>query len=101
MLVETNIELDAGNSIFGRAEYVTRTAEELALVGSVSPEVDVGSLALGYARRVGALRGVEVWLVGRGHTYFVAEQLRLFYGSRTPTGVIASLQLRAPVTAEH
>lgn len=100
-LVETNIELDAGSSIFGRAEYVTRTAEELALVGSVSPEVDVGLLVLGYARRVGALRGVEVWLVGRGHTYFVPEQLRLFYGSRTPAGVIVSLQLRAPVTAEH
>jgi len=100
-LLETNIELDAGNSVFGRAEYVTRTAEELALVGSVSAEVDVGSLALGYARRVAAVRGVEAWLVGRGHADFVPEQLRLFYGSRTPTGVIVSLQLRAPVTAAH
>src|SRR5438552_11698715 len=31
-LIETNIELDGRNAIFGRAEYVTRTAEELALV---------------------------------------------------------------------
>ena len=46
-LIETNIELDARNAIFGRAEYVTRTAEELALVGSISSEIEVGSLSVG------------------------------------------------------
>ncbi len=93
-LIETNIELDAGNAIFGRAEYVTRTAEELALVGSISADIEVGSLSLGYARRVGTLREVGAWLGARGHVDIVPEQLRLFYGSRTPAGVLVYLGVR-------
>lgn len=100
-LVETNVEFDPRNAVFGRAEYVTRTAEELSLVGSVSPEVQIGSLALGYARRIAALRGVQAWLGGRGHVDIVPQELRLFYGTRTPTGLMVSLQLRPPVMAEH
>jgi len=92
-LIETNIELDGRNAIFGRAEYVTRTAEELALVGSISSEIEVGSLSLGYARRVGRLREVGAWLGARGHVDIVPEQLRLFYGSRTPAGVLVYLRV--------
>lgn len=100
-LIETNLDLDAHNAVFGRAEYFTRTAEDLGLVGSVSPDVELGFLALGYARRLRELRGVGAWLGVRGSVYFVPEQLRLFYGSRTPTGFIAYLQLRPPLIAER
>jgi hypothetical protein len=93
-LVEANVDLDPRNAVFGRAEYVTRTADELSLVGSVSENVPVGSLVLGYARRVGEFRGVGAWLGGRGDLDFVPEQLRLFYGSRTPVGFNVYLQLR-------
>jgi len=93
-LFETNIEVDQRNAIFGRAEYVTRTAEELALVGSISSEVEVGSLAVGYARRISRLRGVGAWLGARGNVDFVPQQLRLFYGSRTPAGVLVYLGVR-------
>jgi len=93
-LLETNIELDQRDAIFGRAEYVTRTAEELALVGSISSEVEVGSLAMGYARRIGRLHGVGAWLGARGNVDFVPEQLRPFYGSSTPVGFTVYLQVR-------
>jgi len=93
-LVETNIELDEHDVVFGRAEYVTRTAEELALVGSISEAVEVGSLALGYARRVGGRYGLGAWLGARGNVDFVPEQLRLFYGSRTPAGFLVYLQIK-------
>lgn len=93
-LVEANVDLDPRNAVFGRAEYVTRTADELSLVGSVSEEVPVGALALGYARRLREVRGVGAWLGARGDMDFVPEQLRLFYGSRTPVGFIIYLQLR-------
>ena len=93
-LIETNVDLDSRNAFFGRAEYVTRTADELALVGSVSEEVPVGSLALGYARRVGRFRGVGTWLGARGDVDFVPEDLRLFYGSRTLAGFMVYLHLR-------
>jgi len=93
-LVETNIQLDERNTVFGRAESVTRTAEELALVGSISAEVEVGSLAAGYARRVRTLHGIGAWLGGRVNVDLVPEQLRLFYGSRTPAGLLVYLELK-------
>jgi hypothetical protein len=71
-LVETNIDLDARNAVFGRVEYVTRTAEELALVGSVTPEVQVGAIALGllddWARELGrscGSGGEAIWRSSR------------------------------------
>jgi hypothetical protein len=100
-LVEANVDLDPRNAVFGRAEYVTRTADELSLVGSVSEDVPVGSLLLGYARRVGEFRGVGAWLGGRGDVDFVPEQLRLFYGSRTPLGFNVYLQFRPPLMMRH
>ena len=100
-LVETNIDLDPGNAVFGRVEYVTRTAEELALVGSVTPEVEVGAIALGYARRLGSRVGTELWIGGRGNLEVVPQQLRLFYGSSTPVGLTVYLQVRPALMMEH
>jgi hypothetical protein len=100
-LVETNIDLDARNAVFGRVEYVTRTAEELALVGSVTPEVQVGAIALGYARRLGSRVGTELWIGGRGNLEVVPQQLRLFYGSSTPVGFTVYLQVRPALMMEH
>lgn len=100
-LVETNIELGARNAVFGRIEYVTRTAEELALVGSVTPEVEIGAIALGYARRLGSRVGTELWIGGRGNLAVVPQQLRLFYGSSTPVGFTVYLQVRPALMMEH
>jgi hypothetical protein len=95
-LIETNVDLDDRSALFGRAEYVTRTAEELALMGSVGETVPIGNVAMGYARRIGAIRTVGVWLGARGDLDILPEQLRLFYGSRTPTGLTLYLRLKAP-----
>ena len=95
-LIETNVDLDERNTVFARAEYVTRTAEELALVGSVSETVPIGNVALGYARRIATVRKVGVWFGARGDLDFIPEQLGVFYGSRTPAGVIVYLRLRPP-----
>ena len=95
-LLETNLDLDVRSAVFGRAEYVTRTAEELGLVGSVSETVNIGNIALGFARRLGVVRAVGVWLGARADLDFVPEQLRLFYGSRTPVGFTIYLRLRPP-----
>ncbi len=86
-------------ALFGRTEYVRRTAEELGLVGSVSPELNVGTVALGYARALFRWRGVDAWAGARGNVDFVPEQLRVFYGSRMPKGIIAYLRLRPRVIA--
>jgi hypothetical protein len=99
-LIETNVDLDERNAVFGRAEYVNRTEEELALVGSVSETVPIGNVALGYARRIGVVRKVGVWLGARGDLDFVPEQLHLFYGARTLGGVIVYLRLRPPTVMQ-
>ena len=59
--METSLELGR-NAVFGRAEYVRRTAADLALVGSVSRELNIGDVSAGYARELCG-RGVRWSLV--------------------------------------
>lgn len=94
LLVESTLELDRANAVFARAEYVRRTAEDLALTGSIPEEVDIGAVAAGYARRVATRARMEAVIGLRGTMRFVPAELELFYGSRTPVGVLAYLELR-------
>src|SRR5204862_6760224 len=100
-LLETSLSVSPRSAVFGRAEYVRRTAEELGLVGSVSPELNVGTVALVYARELFRWRGVDAWPGARGNVDFVPEQLQVFYGSRMPRGLIAYLQLCPRVIGMH
>jgi hypothetical protein len=94
LLVETTLELDRVNAVFARAEYVRRTSEDLALIGSIPEEVDIGAVAGGYARTVVRRARMEAVIGLRGTMRFVPAELELFYGSRTPVGVLAYLELR-------
>jgi len=94
LLLESTLELDEANAAYGRAEYVRRTAADLALVGSVSREVDIGAVSLGYERGLWRKLHVAVGLGARGTLNLVPEELRLFYGSRTPVGLMAYVQVR-------
>src|SRR5438445_3252019 len=88
VVVESTLDLDGTNSLFGRAEYVRKTAEEL-VIPSVLPttEYDVGALALGYVRRVGTVAGLAAGVGVRGSVNFVPSSLDAAYGSRAPGGV--------------
>jgi hypothetical protein len=95
-LVETSIELGR-SAVFGRAEYVQRTAAELALTGSVSPALPVRALSLGYARRLGWRGGMGTLdgrVGARGTVNFIPAELRPFYGSRAPLGAVVYLRVR-------
>jgi hypothetical protein len=94
LLLETALELNGANVAYGRAEYVRRTAADLALIGSVSPELDLGALSLGYERRIWRRAPLAVGLGAQGTLDLVPEELRPFYGSRTPVGLVAYLQVR-------
>ena len=98
LLVETSLELGR-NAVFGRAEYVRRTAADLALAGSVSRELNIGNVSAGYARELCG-RGVSCALGVLGTLYLLPPELALFYGSRTPVGILAYLELR-PAIAAH
>src|SRR5213078_324749 len=94
LLLESTLELGAADAVYGRAEYVRRTAADLALVGSVSRELDIGAVSLGYERALWRSALVATGLGARGTLNLVPEELRLFYGSRTPVGLMAYVQVR-------
>ena len=94
LLLESTLELGDADAVYGRAEYVRRTAADLALVGSVSRELDIGAVSLGYERALWRSALVATGVGARGTLNLVPEELRLFYGSRTPVGLMAYVQVR-------
>jgi hypothetical protein len=95
LLVETNVQLDAWNSAFGRAEWVQKSAEELVI-----PEADpdthfnVTGLVLGYVREVVQYGGASLGLGVRGSLNFLPGGLQATYGTRTPAGIALYARLR-------
>src|SRR5213596_4097854 len=95
VVVESTLDLDATNSLFGRAEYVRKSAEELVIPSvPAMTEYDVGALALGFQRTVRTVAGLAAGLGVRGSVNFVPSSLDGAYGSRTPVGAAVYLQLR-------
>lgn len=83
-----------GNTMFGRAEYVQRTASDLALIGSVPPVLAVGEVSLGCSRFL-SRRGPLESSVGVQETVDVlAADLAPFYGSRHPLALLVYLRVR-------
>src|SRR5881409_1114222 len=95
VLVESTLDLDGTNSLFGRVEYVQKSAEEL-VISSVPPttQYNVGALALGYLRTVGTVAGLAAGVGVRGSVNLVPASLNAVYGSRTPAGVAIYLRLQ-------
>lgn len=94
-LAETTLEIGQRNAVFGRVEYVRKSAEELVLP-SVAPtlEFNVGSLVAGYAREVAAIRGGSIGVGGRASVNLVPSDLAPFYGTRMPAGVAVYVRVR-------
>jgi hypothetical protein len=95
LLVETNAQFDDRNSIFGRAEWVQKSAQEL-VVPNVDPETifDLAAMVLGYVHEVAQYGGASLGLGARGSINFIPEDLRSTYGTRTPLGVAVYARIR-------
>src|SRR2546426_9668042 len=94
IVLESNLDLDGMNSIFGRAEYVRKSAEDLVVpAASAGAMYDVGALALGYHRVLPTGRGVAAGVGIRGAVNFVPASLEGVYGSRKPGGIAVDLTL--------
>lgn len=94
VLLETNLELDERNAVFGRLEYVRKRAEDLA-VPAVPPDVayDVGAIAAGYSRVLARPGATRVALGVRAAVSVVPAPLQTLYGSRTPVGAASYVRL--------
>ena len=92
---ETNLEIGQRNAVFGRAEYVRKSADDLVLPGAdPDRQFDVGSLAGGYMREIASIPGGTIGVGGRVSVNFVPSELESYYGSRTPAGVSVYVRVR-------
>lgn len=111
ILAETDLGVNPLNSVFARAEFVQKSAEDLAVQGVVplaaggtgaasmfgqTPQVvyDVAEVTLGYVREVASIRGGSLGLGMAGTLNVVPSTLAPVYGSRTPLGGTVFLRLR-------
>ena len=98
-LLESEAILDKKNTVFGRAEWVQKSAADLVL--DVSPfsfpadrEFGTGAATLGYIREVAGLSGATIGLGVSGTLNVVPSALRAAYGSTTPVGGFLFVRLR-------
>jgi hypothetical protein len=102
VLGEGTIDLDGHHVLFGRAEYVEKTAHDLAVApGSDDVRFAVGQLGLGYLYRLGPLLGVVPGLGATGAIGLLDADLRPAYGTRTPLGGMIFLALQPPPLGGH
>lgn len=106
VLVETNLDLDSRNAVFGRAEVVQKSREDLAIpfdeISGVGPggvtgadhQLSVGELTLGYARELARVAGGSIAVGAAGTVNMIPEAARAVYGSSAPLGATVFLRLR-------
>ena len=108
-LAEGEVMLDAKNTVFARAEFVQKPADDLALTGGPAGfapgrSFDVGAFSLGYVRELTQGRGMTLGLGALGTLNCVPTALEALYGSRTPVGAMVFLRVRAlgsPAASAH
>lgn len=102
LLLEANAELGSRNSVFGRLEWVQKSAEELVVPGfPADARFDVGGLVLGYLREVARYAGAGLDLGVRGSLDVVPAGLEPTYGTRTPAGLALYLRVRPLALGAH
>ncbi len=96
-LVESSLDLDGRNVVYGRGELAQKSGEDLALEQEAPALADrvfsVGKLAVGYTRQLTA----GAWRPGIGAELslnFVPSALKPFYGSTTSAGFAVYASVR-------
>jgi hypothetical protein len=96
--LETEVDLDGRNVVFGRAEYAVKSGHDLVLAEELEDRTfGVGTVAFGYVRRFSALGSVVPALGVRGSLAVVGDDLEPYYGGRASPGAVVYLQLQPPV----
>ena len=96
---ETEAILDARNTVLARAEWVQKSADDLALDEPPSSfpstrEFNINSISLGYIRELTRFSGTTIGIGGMATVNFVPAALETEYGSQTPVGTLVFLRLR-------
>lgn len=100
VLLESNWNLDGHNTLFGRAEFVERTARWLAVP---APDLDLryqtGAITFGYVYYFRPLLSLAPGVGVRASLTALDADLEPYYGTRVPVGVMAYAQLRPSALA--
>ncbi|MFL5466377.1 MAG: hypothetical protein ACJ79N_04850, partial [Gemmatimonadaceae bacterium] len=92
---------DRNNTLFGRAELVQKSADDLAVASLPADRpFNVGSASIGYIRELIRGRGTTIGFGGSGTLNFVPATLEPFYGSRAPLAAMVFVRLR-PYHSPH
>ena len=99
LLVESEAVLNKRSTVFGRAEWVQKSADDLVLdvpLASFSPDrrFGVSTLSLGYVGEIKRWSGATLGVGGMGTVNFIPEVLEPAYGSRAPLGLWVFVRLR-------
>ena len=106
-LVESEAILDGKNTLFGRSEFVQKSAEELVVANPTvtskgvslpgfpsSQRFNVSTAQLGYVREIARTHFATIGLGAAATLNFVPAPLEPYYGSRNPVGAFVFLRLR-------
>jgi hypothetical protein len=93
LLLESNLDFDTKNVLFGRAEFVRKTGEDLDF-SPAGQVYNVGAISLGYLRNFDLLNAFVVAPGVMVTTNFIDGRLDSAYHSQTPVGVAAFIRLR-------
>lgn len=107
LLLESEAILDRKNTLFGRTEFVQKSAEDLVVADPIvtskgvslpgfpaSQRFNVSAAQLGYVREIARTRFATIGLGAAGTLNFVPAPLEPYYGSRNPVGAFVFLRLR-------
>jgi len=94
LMLEAYWNLDGHHSVFGRAELLQKSGEELVLPEPTSELFAVGSIAAGYVYYFGPWITLAPGLGVRASINPMEDDLSRFYGTQVAYGLMAFAQLR-------
>lgn len=101
-LAETNVEFGNGHVVFGRAEYVEKSADDLVLGFSPPARTfNVGAVALGYLHEFDRQGAIRTGLGVRASMNFVPASLAPLYGGNQATGFAVYVRFRPAPMGKH
>ena len=92
VLLESNLQLDRKNVMYGRITWVQKDGEEL--VAAVPGRSNLTTVALGYARELLRVKRTALEVGVRGEVGMIPATLEPFYHTRHPAGFAVYLRLR-------
>jgi hypothetical protein len=96
LILESNLDLDGANVLFGRAEFVRKTGDDLDFMPA-GQLYNLGEVSLGYLRN---FKLADTFVLGPGvmvTTNFIDGRLESAYHSQTPVGIAAFIRIRPAV----